>query len=207
MNTIDLLWLAWPWVGAGGALVLLLMLFFTDSFRSDKSVSRWFDPVWLAWMMVVAYLLHVWEEYGLHIADGQFQLITSFHEMGVDAKFGGIPNGFFPYVNIGLTWVALPIAALLCKRYPVIGLGGMGFLALNGLTHIGAGLALGQSLSENAGVVTGVLVFIPLFCWICYACASRQLLPKGGLTIAIVSGVIAICYYSRAMLSSWLLGI
>ena len=190
MNTIEILSLAWPCIGFGGGIAVIVGLF-TNAFRSDTTRSRWRDPVWLSWLMVAAYLLHVMEEYGLHIADGEFQLVTNLRAQGIDAMFGGLPSAFFPMVNIIFTWVALPIAAALSRKHPVVGLAGMGFLLVNGLTHLGGSLVMGQSLADNFGVVTGVLLFIPLFCWITYACAKYKLLPRGGLAVAIVSGVVA----------------
>jgi hypothetical protein len=55
----------WPWIGLVGALVLLAGLFGSNVFRQRRDVSRWRDPVWLSWLMVVAYLLHNFEEYGI----------------------------------------------------------------------------------------------------------------------------------------------
>jgi hypothetical protein len=189
MNTFDVLTLAWPWIGGGIGIVVTILLF-TDYFRSDLNTSRWFDPVWLSWFMVAAYLWHVVEEYGLHIADSQFQLVTSFHERGIDAQFGGLPMAFFPMVNILFTWVGLPLAAVISRKNPVVGLGATGFLLVNGLTHLMPSIAGIMPWSSNYGLFTGAFVFIPLFCWITYACASRHLLPKGGLTIIIVSGIL-----------------
>jgi hypothetical protein len=39
----------WPWIGLAMSAVLLVLLLATNIFRSDRSKSRWFDPVWLAW--------------------------------------------------------------------------------------------------------------------------------------------------------------
>lgn len=191
MNTLDIIRLGWPYIGLGGSIVILLLLLFSDTFRSEGTSSKWFDPVWLSWLMVVAYLLHVCEEYGLHISNGQFDLVTNFEQMGISERFGGIPHYFFPYVNIAFTWIALPVAAVICRKNPVIGLSGIGFLVVNGLTHVGPMAAGIMPLAKNAGFWTGLLVFIPLFCWICYACAKKHLLPRKGLGIAITSGVIA----------------
>ena len=96
MNTLDVLWLAWPWIGFGGGIVILLLLLFSNAFRSDFTKPRYYDTTWMSWALVMAYLLHVCEEYGMHIADGQFELITAFKAMGVDAMFGGLPLSFFP---------------------------------------------------------------------------------------------------------------
>ena len=46
-------------------------------------VSRWRDPVWLAWLMVVAYLLHNFEEYGIDAAGRAFHFpVTACQQYG-----------------------------------------------------------------------------------------------------------------------------
>ncbi len=191
MNTIDLLWFAWPWIGLGGSIVIFLLLIFSDTFQADKTKSRFYDVSWLSWMIVASYLLHVFEEYGMHVVNGQYQLITSFAEMGVDSMFGGIPLIFFPYVNIMLTWIGLPAAAKLSKKYPVLGLSGIGFVLFNGLTHIAGTLRMNTDLFTTPGNVTGIFLFLPLFIWTVYACRKKSLLPKRGLLIAVASGILA----------------
>lgn len=98
----------WSSVGLGAAVVLLLVLLCTNTFRSQAGVSRWCDPVWIARLMVVAYLLH------------------NFEECGVDAK--GRAFHFPVAVNIPFVWIALSVAALWCRRNPAVGLTGAGLL-------------------------------------------------------------------------------
>jgi hypothetical protein len=38
----------WPFIGVGGAIVMVAILLMTDTFRGNTRVSRWRDPVWLA---------------------------------------------------------------------------------------------------------------------------------------------------------------
>lgn len=33
----------WPWMGCGAAVIMIIMLFFTDWLRGDKSKPRWKD--------------------------------------------------------------------------------------------------------------------------------------------------------------------
>jgi hypothetical protein len=54
----------WPYMGLGAALLLALLLA-TDALRSDRTVSRWHDLVWLAWLGTLAYLIHQFEEHGI----------------------------------------------------------------------------------------------------------------------------------------------
>ena len=104
--------------------------------------------------------------------------------------FGEIPIVFFPLVNITLTWIALPLAAALSKRNPVIGVSGMGFILLNGITHVSGCVAMRTNPVTSPGSVTGIFMFIPLFVWICYVVMKDRILPKKGLRIAIISGAL-----------------
>ena len=61
----------WPWLGLGMSVALLALLFATNVFRSDRGISRWRDPVLLAWLAPAAYMLHQTEEYGVTLF-GQF---------------------------------------------------------------------------------------------------------------------------------------
>lgn len=192
MNSLDVLWLAWPFIGLGGGIAIVLYLFMSPSFSTEKGgyKDRFFNPTWIAWAVAAAYLFHVMEEYGCHIENGQYVMITRFHEMGVDVLLGGLPLAFFPYVNIGFTWAGLPISAVISKKNPVVGLSGTGFLIMNALTHIAAGLAGKMSLTENAGSITGIFLFIPLFIWAIVANNKVHFMSKKGMMIAALSGVI-----------------
>ncbi len=206
MNSLsDMLWFAWPWVGLGGGIALLILLLFTDALRSDLNITRWKDPVWLSWAVAFVYLPHVCEEYGMHIANGQFAMISSFKDMGMSAIFGEIPDIFFPLVNIALTWIALPTAAALSKKNPVIGVSGMGFILLNGITHVGSVVSSMTNPLESPGSVTGIFMFIPLFVWICYVAIKDHILPKKGLGVAIISGILGhlllfSCYFVNMLI-------
>lgn len=71
--------------------------------------------------------------------------------------------GFAVAVNIPFVWIALPIAALWCRRNPAPGLAAAGFLFTNGLSHIfGAFTPMGYS----PGTLTAGIIFIPLSVWV-----------------------------------------
>ena len=57
----------WPFVGAGAAIVMVAILLTTDTFRSNTTVSRWRDAVWLAWLAAPLYWVHQLEEYSLPV--------------------------------------------------------------------------------------------------------------------------------------------
>ena len=57
----------WPFVGGGAAIVMVAILLTTKPFRSNNTVSRWRDPVWLAWLAAPLYWVHQLEEYSLPV--------------------------------------------------------------------------------------------------------------------------------------------
>ena len=78
-------YLVWPYMGLGAALLLALLLS-TDALRSDLTVSRWRDLVWLAWLGTLAYLIHQFEEHGID-AEGATYTLQRGDELEV-AHFG-----------------------------------------------------------------------------------------------------------------------
>ena len=113
----------WPWIGLVAALVLLTLLFFTNMFQYRLGVSRWRDPVWLAWLMTAAYLLHNFEEYGIDAKGRAFHFpVTACQTYGFpDVTTCPLVPSFFVAVNVPFVWVVLPIAAVWCRRNPAVG--------------------------------------------------------------------------------------
>jgi hypothetical protein len=185
MNIIDF---GWSFVGLGAAIVLTIFLFATNNLRSTLNTSRWRDPVWLAWLAVPIYLVHQFEEYALHLdlTNGTYKIIEDLME--VQGQI--VPLAHFPVINIAFVWVAVPLAALLCKRNPVAGLAPYGLIIMNGLMHIGSSIATGTNLIENPGGVTGVLIFIPVSIWIIYVCLKSNFITKIGLLISMLCGMV-----------------
>src|SRR5512139_349657 len=71
----------WPHMGLGAALLLALLLA-TDALRSDRTVSRRHDLVWLAWAGTLAHLVHQFEEHGVD-AEGADYAFRGFLCAGV----------------------------------------------------------------------------------------------------------------------------
>jgi Protein of unknown function with HXXEE motif len=162
----------WPFVGGGGAIVMIAILLTTDTFRANTKVSRWRDVVWLAWLAVPLYWVHQLEEYSLPVIG----LPYSLPDM-VCGKFGfapypecPIPLSFYPLVNIALMWFGAPLAAYICSRNVLIGLSYWGLIMANGFVHSAGGIAAG---AYNTGLWTAAILFIPLSLWVIYACAIR----------------------------------
>ena len=50
---------------------------------------------------------------------------------------------------------------------------------------------MNKGLILTPGNITGIFLFLPFFIWTAYACIKKSLLPKKGLLIATISGVLA----------------
>jgi hypothetical protein len=181
---------SFPWIGLVGAVVLLVLMFGTDVLRSDTSVSRWRDLVWLSWAAAVAYLLHNVEEYGIDLW-GQ----TYAFPGDACAIFGHLPYPdcpvpplFFLAVNVPMFWFVGPVAALLSRRHPLVGLALYGVIFVNALVHVIAGLVTGAIY--NPGWLTAVFIFLPLCAWVAYALFGENGLSYRALAFLVGWGVV-----------------
>jgi hypothetical protein len=172
----------WPFIGVGGAIVLIAILLTTDTFRSNTTVSRWRDLVWLAWLAVPLYLLHQFEEYSLQTLGFDY----SIQDM-IAGKLGyppypdcPIPLAFYPIVNIALMWFGSPLAAYLSRRNVLLGLSFWGLIFANGIVHTIGGITAG---AYNTGLWSAAFLFIPLSIWVLYATTIRG--PYSGKVVGV----------------------
>ncbi|AYD90196.1 HXXEE domain-containing protein [Actinomyces lilanjuaniae] len=187
-------WYSWPWMGLGICLTVLVLMCGTNVLRSSTSISRWRDPAWFAWFPVVTYTAHQFEEYSFHITDGQYDLVRFVTTSGVlPFDLTNLPAAHFPVVNILLAWFVAPLAALLARRNPVVGFSLFGFMLFNGITHITGGL----DPSQNPGVVTGTLLFIPGTVWMVVLCLREHVMSRAGLAVTLGAGILAHVIFFR----------
>ena len=181
--------IAFPWIGGAAAVVLLVLLFGTRIFRGEPGSSRWRDPVWLSWLAIVIYLIHNVEEYGI-------DAFGRLHEFpaGMCAALKlppypdcPMPPEFFLAVNIPLFWIGAPIAALLSRRHPLVGLTFYSVIFTNALAHIVPALA---GVGYSPGTLTAVIFFLPASGWVAYACFGKGRLSYKALALLVADGVI-----------------
>lgn len=190
MDIAQAFWYTWPWMGLGMAIVMLILLFGTNVLRS-KGGRRWLDPVWLAWAAMPLYLIHQFEEYACNIVDGKYLIIDQvFANAGGILDLSGLPMAYFPAVNIGLAWIAVPLAALICRKNPVIGLAPYGFVLVNGLMHCVGTLTGLMPIADNPGFWTGTFLFLPMAVLVIYATLKERFMSGGALAVSYVSGLL-----------------
>lgn len=178
----------WPWIGLGLMLILLFGLIRGD-LRGDRSVPRTRDIVWLTWAATAAYMLHQFEEHGVdaqgvHYAfRGALCATFSF----ADPAECRVPESFITAVNIPVVWIAGPVCALLGRQWPAIAFGYFGVLAINSIAHIAPAIAGG---GYNPGLLTSVLIFLPLSLWTMWVALQRPGLGIPAIAAMLLGGVI-----------------
>ncbi|MDO5094196.1 MAG: HXXEE domain-containing protein [Propionibacteriaceae bacterium] len=191
MSLGEQFWWAWPWMSLSMAMIMLILLFGTNLLRGGDD-PRWRDPVWLAWLTMPTYLIHQFEEYALHITNGQHDIVTNIFSTGI-VEPTGFPMGHFPFVNIALVWFGVPLGAYLCKRLrlPVLGFASYGFILLNGLLHLSSTLFGGAPISANPGFFTGTFIFVPLSILAIVVSLRNHAVGGRGIAVWLTSGIVA----------------
>ena len=167
----------------------LILLFGTNLLRSEQVSPRWRDPVWLSWLAMVIYLLHNVEEYGI-------DLFGHLHEFpaGICAALKlppypdcPMPPEFFLAVNIPLFWIGAPIAALLSRRHPLVGLTFYSVIFTNALVHL---VPLLAGVGYTPGTATAAILFLPVSAWVAHACFGEGRLSYKAMALLVADGVI-----------------
>lgn len=181
--------IAFPWIGGAAALVLLLLLFGSRLLQSNPNLPRWHDVVWLSWMADAVYLLHNVEEYGVDLLGKAHAFPDSLCATLNLPLYPAcpIPPPFFLAVNLSLFWVVGPVAALLSRRYPLVGLSLYSVISINMLAHIASIVTSGRIY--NPGLFTALVLFLPLSIWVARTCFGRGLLPYSALGLLVFCGV------------------
>ncbi|MFD0897397.1 HXXEE domain-containing protein [Loigolactobacillus binensis] len=158
----------WPWIGLGGAISILILLFTTNILRSNFNQNRWLDPFWLAWLCNAAYLIHNVEEYGIDLTGRSYGFPQSIAELA-----GKAPGGmFFVAVNITMFWIAGPLAAVLAryKGSKMLASAMASIMFINAITHT---LPAIITKSYDTGLLTALIIFFPITLWTYYVIFIR----------------------------------
>ncbi|MBN9090045.1 MAG: HXXEE domain-containing protein [Reyranella sp.] len=189
----------WPWIGLGAAGVLFVLLS-TNALRSDRSVSRWRDLVWLTWAAVFAYLVHQFEEHGIDVQNRVYAFRGFLcAEIGfADTNTCPVPLAFITAVNVAAVWVAGPLSALLAARWPVIGLSFFAIPSANLFAHIFPTLTL---QSYNPGLFTALALFPPLSLLAFAAAITRYHLGVRAVLATLFAGAVLHAILMGSLLS------
>lgn len=168
--TLDFLYKNWAKMGLLLAIYLVIMLL---SFQ--QSIS---DLVFYAWLTLPLYFAHQFEE---HCLPGKFKEFFNHHLFHKTFIPLNEKNVF--WINVVLTWVLFPIAAILAQHVGIsFGLFLAYFLLLNASIHI---ISFLVKRKYNPGLVTSVLLFVPAGLYFLHLFHTSHLLHWTNSLIAI----------------------
>jgi hypothetical protein len=178
----------WPYMGLGAALLLALLLA-TDLLRSDKTVSRWRDIAWLAWLGTLAYLVHQFEEHGVDLEGAPYAFRGSLCAFLGFADPGTcpVPPSFITAVNVAAVWLLGPAAALLGRRRPLIALSFFSVPSVNLVAHVASAVRDG---AYNPGLLTAIVLFLPISLWAFHVSLTHYRLGRRAIAATIGAGVV-----------------
>jgi hypothetical protein len=147
---------------------------------------RWRDPAWLVCLMLPVYMLHQFEEYGINLLGQRYHFPEDLCAVLGHPQLADCPAtpAFFLAVNCGGgVWIPGVLAILLRRSNVMVGACAMGIPLVNSVVHIGAAIARAR---YNSGLLTGIILFIPMCAW-----TLAQLRRAGVLTPRRLAGVVA----------------
>jgi hypothetical protein len=144
---------------------------------------------WLTWAGTFAYLIHQFEEHAIDL-DGTvyaFRGVLCAQVGFSDPQTCPVPVAFVTAVNIAAVWVAGPLSALLAVRWPAIGLSFFAIPAINLLAHAGPAIL---SQRYNPGLLTAVVLFLPLSAIAFAAALTRYHLGLRSILATLFAGIV-----------------
>ena len=177
----------WPLVAPLLAAVLLAWSF-TER-RVDAGRSRWEDPVFLLPLVWPMYLLHQFEEHGFDFHGQRYAFLGAMcHTLGFETGPACPADEPFIFaVNVIACPLAFVLPYLFRRTRPLLAAMAWGVPLVNAVSHVAAAM---HERSLNPGVVTSVLLFLPLGVWVMRASVRAGVLRAGQLALVLGSGVV-----------------
>lgn len=184
MNTVLY---GWPYVGLVAALLLVAWLFAER--RPADAPPRWRDPAFVLPLLWPMYLLHQFEEHGIDLLGRRYaflgELCATFGHAGDLAHCPGDPAFIFAVNAVGCQ-VTFACALFFRRRNPLVAACAWGVAVVNAVTHIAAGVA---HLAYNPGLLTSLLLFVPLSALMIRAVLRAGLVRARELPRVVLTGV------------------
>ncbi len=172
-----------PWIGCGGAIVLLILLFGTNYMQGNTAAHKYKDGTWLAWLASTAYLIHNVEEYGIDVFGNLYAFPAAMEALMPQAS--SLPLAFYTTLNVSFFWFAAPFVAALSARYRFMQISMLGILFVNAVGHFGQFFIIGYT----PGLLTCLVLFFPIVCWTAVCQYREGNMPKKAFIFSLAIGI------------------
>lgn len=185
MRWVDTVLHDWPLVTPLVALALLAWSFLER--RPPDRGARWSDPLFLLPLVWPMYLLHQFEEHGFDVHGVRYAFLGSLcHTLGFDVARCPADEAFIFAVNVIACPLAFVLPYVFRRTRPLLALVPWGVPFVNAVSHLVTALREG---ALNPGVVTSVVLFLPLTLWVFRVSVQRGVARRGHLALVVLSGV------------------
>jgi hypothetical protein len=167
------LYARWPWINLAIGLALLALA--ALNWRDVAHHPRWLFFLWLA---LPAMFVHQFEEY---VLPGGFHRWLNQCVFGSGNPHFPLTRRFACMVNLTVPVVLFPLLAWAGTDRPWIGMIGLYLLAVNAFGHL---ILTVSRRRYSPGVVTGVVLFLPLAGLATYAFSMNGVVDSRDLLIA-----------------------
>lgn len=150
----------WMKIGTYIAPILIFLGFKIREGSSDAVLS---DVRFISLLMAAGYMAHQFEEHWIDLLGRHYSMYDFLNVMAAqvfgDDKYGIVKPVTILYINTGLVWTVAFLAIHLSpsRIFPALAMAGL--MAINGLVHIFRAVT---SLEYNPGLLTSIVVFLPL---------------------------------------------
>ena len=166
MGQYDFLIDHWMKIGTYAVPFLLIGAF-------SLSKEAWFKDHlknyrFIAIMMLIAYIIHQYEEHWIDLF-GNYYAFYKFNNDFILGNLGAAESSIKPLtkaaifvINTSLVWLVGAIAIWRSPKqlFPLIAMASI--IVVNGIVHVLAGRA---QLQYNPGILTSIVIFVPLYLW------------------------------------------
>lgn len=174
----------WPYAG----LVLAAALFARLCSRPPTNgLSRWADPVFVLRLLWPMYLVHQFEEHGIDALGRHFAFVAGLCKTLGHDEVAGCPAdpAFIFSVNVLACTVAFVMPVAWARRRPLLAAFGWSVPLVNAATHIGAAVL---HRAYNPGLVTSIVLFVPLGVWMLRLLVRSRVLAVGQIPLIFLAG-------------------
>ncbi|MEM1289016.1 MAG: HXXEE domain-containing protein [Pseudomonadota bacterium] len=145
-----------------GTFMAPFLVFIAFAFKTND--TRWIDARLLSLSLLIAYIVHQFEEHWVDLYGQIFAFkpyLNSFlsNILGPPAGAEYVSNASIFVINTSLVWLVGALAVWRGSRHIFAPLCMTAIVVVNAISHIGAAISGG---SYNPGLLTAVLVFLPL---------------------------------------------